>query len=140
MTQIRKCCVVSPEQAARSRAAIDALLCPELFRALGDPTRVSLLACLAKCRRPATVSEVAACCAVDLSVVSRHLALLQQTGVLHARKEGRTVWYSVRYAELSRALRDLADAIDECCPPSALSVEQPSTGHRPGGMQCRQTR
>jgi len=49
-------------------------------------------------------------------VVSRHLALLARAGVLDATKEGRTVLYRVRYAELSRSLRSLADALDECCP------------------------
>ncbi len=53
---------------------------------------------------------------MDFSVVSRHLALLARSGVLEATKEGRTVFYRVRYAELVRSIRSLADALDECCP------------------------
>lgn len=106
----------TPRQAVRRRHPIDALLDPDLFRALGDPTRVGLLACLAKCGRYCSVGEVAECCSVDLSVVSRHLKQLEQAGVLESEKQGRSVLYRVRFGELSSALRSLADAIDTCCP------------------------
>jgi ArsR family transcriptional regulator len=95
---------------------LDELLDPALFKAFSDPTRVSLLACIAKCGRGCSVGEVAECCSVDVSVVSRHLSLLARSGVLEAKKEGRTVFYRVRYAELCRSLRSLADALQECCP------------------------
>ncbi len=106
----------SPKQAVKRRHAIDTLLDPDLFRALGDPTRVGLLACLAKCGRYCSVGEVAECCSVDLSVVSRHLKQLEQAGILESEKQGRSVLYRVRFGELSAALRSLADAIDTCCP------------------------
>ncbi|MFO0834560.1 MAG: metalloregulator ArsR/SmtB family transcription factor [Phycisphaerales bacterium] len=106
----------TPRHAASRRAPIDSLLNPDLFRALCDPTRAALVACIAKCGRGCSVSEVAQCCSVDLSVVSRHLALLADAGVLESRKQGRTVYYAVRYAELVTLLRSLADAFHECCP------------------------
>jgi ArsR family transcriptional regulator len=87
------------------------LLDPVLFRALCDPTRVKLLACLVKCGRPCGVGEVAECCSVDLSVVSRHLRTLEAAGVLASKKAGRTVSYEVRWEPLCGVLRDLADAI-----------------------------
>lgn len=106
----------SPKQAARRRGAIDRALDPELFRALSDPTRAGLLACIAKCGRGCSVGEVAECCAVDLSVVSRHLKQLERAGALESRKDGRVVRYRVRYDALAAGLRALADAIDACCP------------------------
>lgn len=106
----------TPLQAAACCGPIDRLLDPDLFKALCDPTRAGLLACIAKCGRPCSVSEVAACCAVDTSVVSRHLATLEKAGVLSSERDGRVVRYAVRYQELSKTLRALADAIDECCP------------------------
>ena len=112
----------SPATAAAFHGRIDRLLDPELFKALGDPTRVTLLACLAKCGRACTVGEVAECCAVDLSVVSRHLAHLARAGILEAEREGRTVLYRVQYGGVSRVLRELADAIDECCPEEQVCV------------------
>jgi ArsR family transcriptional regulator len=106
----------SPAQASAVRRPIDRLLDPDLFKALCDPTRARLVACLAKCGRPCSVTEVAACCAVDFSVVSRHLSTLARAGIVEATKEGRVVRYEVRYARVCAALRGLADAIDECCP------------------------
>lgn len=113
----------SPRQAVRRRHAIDSLLDPDLFKALGDPTRVGLLACLAKCGRSCSVGEVAECCSVDLSVVSRHLKQLEQAGILESEKQGRSVRYRVRFGELSSALRSLADAIDTCCPDGTCDAQ-----------------
>jgi ArsR family transcriptional regulator len=115
MTQIRKV-PATPKQAAKRREAIDRALDPVLFRALSDPTRVALLACVAKCGRGCSVTEIAECTSVDLSVVSRHLAVLADAGALQATKEGRMVRYHVRYNDVSQSLRSLADAFDECCP------------------------
>jgi len=106
---------LSPRQAVRRRGAVDGLLRAEIFKALGDPTRLGLVACLVKCGRPCSVTEVAECCAVDFSVVSRHLAMLADAGVLRARKIGRTVWYEAAGDELVEWLRSLADAIESSC-------------------------
>ncbi len=114
MTQTRKHRPTSPRQAARRKAPIDNLLRPALFGALGDATRARLIACLAKCARAASVGEVAQCCSVDLSVVSRHLKHLEREGVLEVTRRGRTVLYGVRYAELAASLRALAGALEEC--------------------------
>lgn len=123
MTQARKRRPASPKQAAECCRPIDDLLNPELFKALCDPTRLKLLACLAKCGRSCSVSEVAECCAVDLSVVSRHLSMLNKAGVLKAEKKSRTVSYGVQYGQLCQALRSLADAVEECCPGDAAKSE-----------------
>lgn len=103
----------NPRQAAACCGPIDDLLNPDLFKALCDPTRARLLACLIKCGRACSVGEVGACCSVDLSVVSRHLALLAKAGALEAERRGREVWYAVKFADLCASLRALADAIEE---------------------------
>jgi ArsR family transcriptional regulator len=95
---------------------LDDLLDPTLFKALCDATRARVVGCIAKCRRPCSVSEVAACCSIDLSVVSRHLQHLSRAGVLSVERRGRAVLYEVRYVELADTLRRLADAIDSCAP------------------------
>lgn len=116
MTQVRNRRPITPKQASARLGPIDGMLDPELFKALGDPTRITLLACLAKCGRPCAVGEIAQCCAVDLSVVSRHLRLLADAGVLDSSKSGRTVFYAVRAGPLAGALRRLADELERCCP------------------------
>jgi ArsR family transcriptional regulator, arsenate/arsenite/antimonite-responsive transcriptional repressor len=105
----------TPRQAASCCRPIDKFLDPALFKALGDPTRASLLSCLAKCGRACSVTEVAECCKVDFSVVSRHLAVLEDAGVVESAKEGRTVLYKVKYLQLAATLRSLADAVESCC-------------------------
>ena len=100
----------------RRCANMGRLLEPRFFKALGDPNRVALLSRLAKCRRPCGVSELVGCCSVDISVVSRHLAMLRDAGILHAEKRGKEVYYSVRCKEVVSTLRRIADAIEACCP------------------------
>jgi len=107
---------MTPEEAAKCCGPVDGLLDVELFKSLCDPTRLKLLSCLVKCGRPCSVTEVTECCSVDFSVVSRHLAMLEKSGVLSSTKEGRTVHYTVRYSHLSRFFRELADAIEASCP------------------------
>lgn len=121
MTQIRKQGSMTPKQAANCCGPIDDLLDPELFKGLSDPTRLNLLGCLSKCGRACSVSEVADCCSVDFSVVSRHLALLERAGIVESTKEGRAVFYAVKYGELAGKLRALADALESCGPPSNRS-------------------
>jgi DNA-binding transcriptional ArsR family regulator len=103
---------MKPQDAAKCCAPIDDLLDAEFFKALGEPTRLKLFSCLAKCGRPCSVTELTECCAVDLSVVSRHLGVLEKAGVLTATKEGRTVYYTVRYKDLTDAFRALARAVE----------------------------
>ncbi len=98
---------------------------PRFFQALGDPRRLSILAWLASAARPRSVSEVAQCCPTDMSVVSRHLAQMRDTGIVEAEKRGKEVFYRVNYRTLAATFRAMADAIDTCCPPD------------PAGQTCR---
>lgn len=94
-------------------------LCPRLFRALSDPSRLAILSCLASADGPCTVSEVASRCPIDLSVVSRHLATLRDAGVVVAEKRGRKVYYTLSARKLAASLRHMADALD----PSSAAPE-----------------
>lgn len=119
MTQVRKRKSLSPREAASCCRPVDALLDPAWFKALCDPTRVLILGCLAKCGRACSVGEIAECCSVDLSVVSRHLRVLERAGLLESSKKGRTVSFAVRYGDFCRTLRSLADAVEQCGPNDA---------------------
>ena len=87
-----------------------------LFKALADPNRVALLAMLAECRRPCSVSELSTCCPIDLSTASRHLSALRDAGALSSEKRGKQVFYAVNAMSLAGTLRRLADALERCCP------------------------
>ena len=73
--------------------------------------RHPLLARLAEGGREQTVSEVASCCPVDLSVVSRHLRTLREAGIVSADKRGKQVFYRVEVGRITSALRNLADDV-----------------------------
>ena len=99
---------MTPKQAASCCRPVDDLL---------DPTRLRLLGCMIKCGRACSVGEVAECCSVDLSVVSRHLQALARAGLAVPSRTGRTVAYAVQSERLCASLRALADAIEDCAPP-----------------------
>ena len=87
-----------------------------LFKALSDPNRLNILNYLCCPRREkdtsANVKDVASCCDVDLSVVSRHLSALKDSGVLESEKRGKEVFYSVNGSKIADILRAMADHIE----------------------------
>jgi ArsR family transcriptional regulator len=111
----------------RCIAALEAQLDPTVFRALGDPQRLALLARIATAPQPLTVTEASQCCGIHLSGASRHLAQLRDAGVLVGSKSGREVVYRVNVRALAQTLRGLADALEQCCGQSNDSHEQQST-------------
>lgn len=89
-----------------------------LFKALGDPSRLSIFQYMCECLRNGAknskVMDVAECCQVDLSVVSRHLSQLKSAGVLKSEKKGKEVFYSLNTTEIATFLRELASYLEEC--------------------------
>ena len=105
------------KKAVGRKARIADVMSPRLFKALCDPNRIAILARLSECRDARTVTQVAGCCPVDLSVVSRHLALLRDAGVVESEKRGKKVYYRVCGPFLVVTLRGMADTIAACCSP-----------------------
>lgn len=108
---------MSPTAEPKPPSPLTQLLTPSFFKALSDPNRISILGWLAQGRAECTVGEVAEWLPVDPSVVSRHLAILRDAGLLEASKRGRQVFYRVRITELAGTLRRIADALETCCTP-----------------------
>ncbi len=65
------------------------------FRALSDPTRVQVLALLARQPAPLSVGELTARLPVGQSTVSHHLAVLVAVGFVHGRRQGTSSLYTV---------------------------------------------
>lgn len=103
----------------RKLVDLAALFEPSFYRALCEPTRIGILVWLGQQKAPRTVSEIASsgCCQVDLSVVSRHLGVLRDAGILESARRGKEVLYRVRVDALVSTLRGLADALESCCTP-----------------------
>ncbi|HYV48512.1 MAG TPA: metalloregulator ArsR/SmtB family transcription factor [Myxococcaceae bacterium] len=105
------------QRASEEICDISELLEPRFFKALCDPNRLEMMIHLLHGGVPRTVTQIAESSRVDLSVVSRHLAMLRDVGILAAERRGKEVYYSVRTRPLIQTLRRMADAMEQCCPP-----------------------
>src|SRR6185503_17329921 len=65
-----------------------------IFQALADPSRRAIFESLT--RGEAAVKELTARFDVSQPAVSQHLAALKAAGLVHARRDGRLVYYRVR--------------------------------------------
>ncbi len=88
-----------------------------VFKALSDPNRLTLLWELAACRTADCVGRIAECCPVDLSVISRHLSVLREAGLVTAERKGKEVRYAINTGFIVKFLRSLADSLEDCCGP-----------------------
>lgn len=87
----------------------------ELFRALANPARVRVLELLAEGER--SVGEMAPLVGVELSHLSQQLGVLRRAGLVTTRKDGSTVFYTVRdramFELLAAAKRLLINSLTE---------------------------
>lgn len=77
----------------------------DIYSAFGNQVRVKLIQCLSK--KAKNVTELISTCRLSQSAVSQHLAKLKESGIVEANKEGKEVWYSLKYkkaADISRQL------------------------------------
>src|SRR5215216_4373970 len=75
----------------------------ETFAALGDPTRLAIVARLAE--GDATVKELAEPFAVSLPAISRHLKVLERAGLIERGREGQARPSRLRAQALDDAAR-----------------------------------
>jgi DNA-binding transcriptional ArsR family regulator len=76
------------------------------FETLGDPTRLSLLLCIHRVG-PIAVSDLVVATGARESTVSQALRLLRHRGGVTARRDGRTVRYSIAEPAISALLTPL---------------------------------
>lgn len=67
----------------------------QLFKALSEPLRLRIIRWLLSTGKEAYGEELANALGVPAYQLSRHLKVLKATGLIHERKEGRWVYYSV---------------------------------------------
>jgi DNA-binding transcriptional ArsR family regulator len=80
----------------------------EFFKALGHPARLVILEQLRTGQK--SVNELQAVLGIDQSSVSQQLAVLRNKNIVESRKEGTTVYYTVRDPMIFQLL-DIARAI-----------------------------
>jgi ArsR family transcriptional regulator len=74
----------------------------EFFKTLGHPARIRVLEVLREGER--TVNDLVPEVGIEASHLSQQLGVLRRAGLVHARKEGTNVWYSVADAAIFELL------------------------------------
>ncbi len=91
----------------------------KLFKVLIEPVRVELLKYLIVHGR-SDISTIAEHLPQDRSVVSRHLSLMAEAGLLSSEKETRHVFYTINGQAFLKLFEDIVSKIKkcmaECCP------------------------
>ena len=81
----------------------------EFFRILGHPARVRILELLKGGEM--SVGDLQAELGIDSSGTSQHLGAMRRQGILEARKEGTSVYYSVRDPRIFQILESARQVI-----------------------------
>lgn len=85
-----------------------------IFEAFANPVRMQLLCCLSEERK--TVSELIENCGLSQSAVSQHLHKLRTNGLVETKKEGKFIYYIIKYpesAKLAKALKEFIDKVEQ---------------------------
>jgi ArsR family transcriptional regulator len=100
--QVKRVQKQMPAPASVARAA-------EVFATLGDPTRVRIVAALA--RAELCVCDLASLLGMTVSAVSHQLRLLRHLGLVKYRKEGRLAYYSLDDVHPSEILKQVLEHV-----------------------------
>lgn len=97
------------------------LLDSALFRVLSEPARISIMKELAVSGRQ-DISAIARRLPQDRSVISRHLSLMEESGLIIGEREGRHTYYRLNGAAILTRLESMAAEmrtyLERCCPES----------------------
>jgi DNA-binding transcriptional ArsR family regulator len=98
-----------------------------LLKALSNRHRLIIVCQLTEKER--SVGELAALLTIRDSTVSQHLALLRKDGLVTARRDGQTIWYSIGSPQARELVRTLYRVY--CAPASACAPNAPRKTSRP---------
>ena len=82
----------------------------ELIKALADPTRLTIVASLAKAPSPICICDFTAGLDLSQPTISHHMAKLKEAGLVESEKRGIWIYYRLRDrmpAETRKLLNDL---------------------------------
>ncbi|CAG4907776.1 ArsR/SmtB family transcription factor [Paraburkholderia saeva] len=92
----------------------------DLFRLLGDPTRLRIVLACAEGRRP--VGAIAELLGLSPSLVSHHLRLLRAARIVRAERQGKQVFYLAADLHISAMLAGMLEHVAE--PVTEFSMDQ----------------
>lgn len=81
----------------------------DLLRSLAHPARLAIIEYLKK--GETSVGQMVTDLGIEQSVLSRHLAVLRQAGILTSRQERANVYYSIKDQDILSILRQVADML-----------------------------
>jgi ArsR family transcriptional regulator len=81
-----------------------------LMKALADPTRVAMVAALARSKEPVCICDFTSAFLLTQPTISHHMSKLKAAGLVDASKRGIWTYYELR-ADLPPAVAGLIDAV-----------------------------
>jgi DNA-binding transcriptional ArsR family regulator len=109
-----------------NRMAAAADQASELLKSLANRHRLLILCQLTDSER--SVGDLAEFLDLRDSTVSQHLSLLRRDGLVQARRDGQTIWYSIASVPARRVLETLFELF---CTPAALCRPAARRGRKP---------
>ena len=112
----------------------------QIFRVLSVPARLRVLMAIAQ-EGEACVCHLEAMLGMRQALISQHLMALRQAGLVTARREGRFVYYRLKYPQVARWVNEAAEMLGvpwptvpppplTCrCLPCRARLEQAKGGH-----------
>ena len=85
----------------------------KFFKSLSEPVRVEIIRYLILHGR-ADIGTIAKDLPQDRSVISRHLNLMQDVGILNCEKESRHMYYSINASEFLNRFTNIAALVGKC--------------------------
>jgi ArsR family transcriptional regulator, lead/cadmium/zinc/bismuth-responsive transcriptional repressor len=88
---------------------VDSLV--EVFKSLGDPTRLKIVIALSACEL--CVCDIAAVCNISDSAISHHLKTLRMLKIVQFRKEGKIVYYRLDDEHVNSLIKQSIEHVKE---------------------------
>ena len=95
----------------------------EVFRQLGDPTRIRVFWLLCHCEE--CVVNLSALMGMSSPAVSHHLKALKSGGLICSRRVGKEVYYRAADTGESRLLHQMTEQVMEIACPRQIALEPP---------------
>lgn len=103
-------------------AAEDFSLVSDLFKLLGDSTRVRIFWLLCHCEE--CVINLSAMMQMSSPAVSHHLKLLRATGLVVSRRDGKEVYYKAADTDLAQQLHRMIEQMMAVACPNAGNCKE----------------
>lgn len=78
----------------------------EIMRALAHPLRLTIIEFIDK-NKVINVNKIYNTLNLEQSITSQHLKILRQAELVHTRREGKFIFYSINYKAVKRATKTL---------------------------------